>query len=88
MAQASQSPSYTLKPFLQADYLKSFFNGVVWGGFALAILGILAWFVGVARFRTYTGALVNQQRGSPERAQTQGHHEEIHYEHPHAQSIH
>ena len=87
----SQSPSYTLKPFLQTDYLKSFFNGAVWGGFALAILGILAWFVGVARFRTYTGALVNQQRSEGRQntvSHSGSHQDEIHYEHPHVQSIH
>jgi hypothetical protein len=74
----SQSPSSTLEPFTQSDYLKSFFNGAVWGGFALAILGVLAWVVGVARFRTYTGALVNQRTLSgPHQNET-----EIHYEHP------
>jgi hypothetical protein len=77
----SLSPSYTLQPFTQSDYLQSFFNGAVWGGFALAILGVLAWIVGVARFRTYGGLGLLSTRREPIRQHNNE--EEIMYEHPH-----
>lgn len=61
----------SLDPFTGKDLLSAFLSGAVWGGFALAVLGIGAWLVSVMRTRVMatttraSSTLFAEQRSAP-----------------------